>query len=80
MNDNEAIPSSSPPRRQPRNKGKLIGANRMRLKSGHGAMGPLTDLAASFKVRCEDARDKGCRTVTVHGKFRARTQMQKTRG
>jgi hypothetical protein len=26
MNDNEAIPSSSPPRRQPWNKGKLIGA------------------------------------------------------
>ena len=26
MNDNEAIPSSSPSRRQPWNKGKLIGA------------------------------------------------------
>src|ERR1700739_1942500 len=27
MNENEAIPFSSPPRRQPWNKGKLIGAN-----------------------------------------------------
>jgi hypothetical protein len=27
------------------------------------SVGPLTDLAASVKARCEDARDKGCRTV-----------------
>jgi hypothetical protein len=27
MNDDDAIPSSSPPRRQPWSKGKLVGAN-----------------------------------------------------
>jgi integrase len=30
MNDNEAIPSSNPPRREPRTKGKLIGAKPLR--------------------------------------------------
>jgi hypothetical protein len=34
MKDNEAIPSSSPPRREPWNKGKLIGAKPL-LRASH---------------------------------------------
>src|SRR5690242_4424809 len=70
MNENEAIPFSSPPRRQPWNKGKLIGAKpplrashvwsiRTKLKlEGHTRDLALFNLAIDSKLR-------GCDVVAV---------------
>jgi integrase len=70
MNDNEAIPSSSPPRRQPWNKGKLIGA-KPPLRASHvwsirtklQLEGRSRDLAL-FNLAI-DSKLRGCDVVAV---------------
>jgi hypothetical protein len=71
MNDNEAIPSSTPPRRQPWNKGKLIGA-KPPLRASHVRSirtklqleGRSRDLAL-FNLAI-DSKLRGCDVVRQH--------------
>jgi len=70
MNENDAIPSSSPPRRQPWNKGKLIGA-KLPLRASHvwsirtklQLEGRTRDLAL-FNLAI-DSKLRGCDVVAV---------------
>src|SRR5258705_5960904 len=72
MNYNQAIPSSSPARRQPWNKGKLIGA-KPPLRASHvwsirtklQLEGRIRDLALfNFAI---DSKLRGCDVVAVRG-------------
>src|SRR5215468_3273699 len=70
MNDNEAIPSSSPSRRQPWNKGKLIGA-KPPLRPSHVwsirtklQMGDRKRDLALFNIAI-DSKLRGCDVVAL---------------
>jgi hypothetical protein len=70
LNDNEAIPSSSPPRRQPWNKGSLIGAKRPLRASQVWSIQTKLQLEKStrdlqlFNLTI-DSKPRGCDVVAV---------------